>query len=60
MGVPVRVVDDDRVSRGQINAQTSSSGGEEESKLGSTGSCWDAEHIERDIEEGNRITDSKP
>ncbi len=41
VGVPVRVVDDDSVSRGEINAQTTSSGREEESKLGSTGSCWD-------------------
>ena len=38
MGVPVRVVDDDGVSGGEIDAQTSSSGREEESKLRSTGS----------------------
>lgn len=36
--VPVRIVDDDGVSRGQIDAQTTSSGREEECKLGSTGS----------------------
>ena len=41
VGVPVRVVNDYSVSRGEINAQTTSSGGEEESKLRSPGSCWD-------------------
>lgn len=41
MGVPIGVIDDDSVSRGEINAQTTSSGREEESKLGSTRSCWD-------------------
>lgn len=38
VGVPVRVVDDDGVSGGEIDAQTASSGREEESKLRSTGS----------------------
>lgn len=39
VGIPVRVVDDDSVSRGEIDAQTTSSGREEESKLRSTRSC---------------------
>ncbi len=41
VGVPVRVVDDDGVSRCEINTQTTSSGGEEESKLRSARSCQD-------------------
>lgn len=40
MGVPVRVIDDDGVSGGKIDPQTTGSGREEESKLRSTGSCW--------------------
>lgn len=39
VGVPVRIIDDDGVSRCKIDAQTTRSGGEEESKLSSTWSC---------------------
>lgn len=39
VGVPVRIIDDDGVSRCKIDAQTTRSGGEEESKLRSTWSC---------------------
>lgn len=53
VGVPVRVVDDDCVSGGEINAQTTSSGREEESKLGSTGSCWDEQHEKNSMEKEN-------
>lgn len=42
--VPVRVIDDDGVSRGKIDAQTTSSGRQEESKLRSTRSCWNETH----------------
>lgn len=33
MGVPVRIEDDDSVSSGQVDAQASSSGGQEEAEL---------------------------
>lgn len=39
VGVPVRIIDDDSVSRRKVDAQTTRSGGEEESKLRSTWSC---------------------
>ena len=39
VGVPVGVVDDDRVGGRQVDPETSSSRGEEEAKLRSIGSC---------------------
>lgn len=39
VGVPVRVIDDDGVCRCKIDSQTTSSGREEEGKLGSTRRC---------------------
>lgn len=37
VGVPVRVVYDDRVSGGQVDAQTPRPGGEQEGKLNGSG-----------------------
>lgn len=33
MGVPIRIKDDDSISCGQVDAQTPSSGGQEEAEL---------------------------
>ncbi len=48
VGIPVRVVDDDGVSRSKINAQTTSSGREKESKLRSPRSCQEEKQKENE------------
>ena len=44
--VPIGVVDNNSVSRGEVNTQTTGSGREEESKLLSTRSCEDEEPVQ--------------
>lgn len=44
VGIPIRVIDNDSISRSKVNAQTTSSGREEEGELLGTRSWLKEEH----------------